>query len=356
MKRIMGRILAGAVFVLTIGLLTGCSDAGEVSYHDGESSVEDHYGEDVIVLDGDGNENAKALQNDERGEILLVERSTNHAWGHYDHGLFVDAQGKVYAYDFSRYPAYMPYDENALTFIERLELIRENCDEICSFDEKFVREVMELGGSLSPEDEFKKEEKMYDYGQNTLYFYQPKTQELLMVESTGDVDYTPKNKDAKKIARTYEKYTDLYAQPIANAAYAQGIPTVYSTDDVVMRNYVAEGADAWVGKWALETKAQLKAFAEQSGIPVDDVLADDNDPEYDGCTYFISVEAARQEESCGNPRGIWIHGNCIDFVSPDDTSVEEGKFVCYLAQIYKEDLTADDTDLVDLNGTAWKKN
>ena len=89
----------------------------------------------------------------------------------------------MYGFDFSRYPTYMPYDENALTFVECLEVIRENSDPVAFLDEEYLQKIMELGETLSAEDEFTEKEKMYDYGQCTLYFYQPKTQELLMVKS-----------------------------------------------------------------------------------------------------------------------------------------------------------------------------
>ena len=340
MKRFKGKWFAGIILLLACGCLAGCKKTDDVSSQGSQKVVSSAEG--TIAMDGES-------------EILLVERSTNYAWGHHDHGLFVDAQGKVYAFDFSRYPSYMPHSDTALTFVERLELIRENSEELVIFDEEFIREVMGLGESLSPEDEFDEKEKMYDYGQSTLYFYQPKSQELLQVKSTGDVDYTPKNKNAKKIAKLYEKYIERYAKPIAELSYGRGIPTVYSSDDVIMMNFSANDAGEWVGKWVLETKAQLKAFAEQSGIPVDVLLVDDDDAEYDESTYFISVEALGQKENCGNPRAFWIQGSCMDFLCPDGTNTEEGAFVCHLTVVRKEDLFGVGDDLFDLNGTAWKK-
>ena len=44
---------------------------------------------------------------------------------------------------------------------------------------------------------------MCDYGQNTIYFYNPDTKELIMCESEGDVLQTSHNKDANEIAKLY---------------------------------------------------------------------------------------------------------------------------------------------------------
>ena len=349
MKRILGKILTGILLALTCGCLAGCQDVGDAErYSSKESGLDKEISaEGVVRLDAKDSAkiSAQGSESNIKSEIMLVERSTNYAWGHHDHGLFVDTEGKVYGFDFSRYPTYMAYDENALTFVERLEIIRENSDPVAFFDEKDVKSFMELGETLSAQDEFTEKEKMYDYGQNTLYFYQPKTQELLMVKSTGDVDYTPKNKNAKKIAKKYDSYMRWHGASITEAELSNGIPFVYSTDDLKIMNYKVEDGSAWVGKWVLETKPQLKAFAEQSGIPVDEILAGDEYPEYDECTYFVFVEVAGQQESSGNPRAFWIQGNCLDFVSFDWPSAEEEEFVCHFAEVRKEDLPSDVSDI-----------
>ncbi len=332
MKRVMGKLLTIILLAFTCGCLAGCQDAK-----------------------GSAKITAQGSESNVKSEIMLVERSTNFAWGHHDHGLFADTEGKIYAFDFSRYPVYVPYDDNALTLVERLELIRENSEPVAFFDQKDVKSFRELGEKLSAQDEFTEKEKSYDYGQSTLYFYQPKTQELLMVKSTGDVDYTPKNKNAKKIAQKYESYMRWNGSSITEAELSSGIPFVYSTGDMKIINYVADGADAWVGKWVLETKPQLKAFAEQSGIPVDEILAGDEYPEYDECTYFIFVEAAGKQENGGNPRAFWIQGNCLDFVSLDGPNAEKGAFVCHFAEVRKEDLPKDCSAILDLSGMEWKR-
>lgn len=358
MKRVMGKFLTAILLVLTCGCLAGCQDTGEVQRYGNAGSDQgmESTGEGAS---GQGNADATKFsaqdnEGDGKSEIMLVDRSTNFAWGHYDRGLFADTEGKIYGFDFSRYPIYVEYDENELTFVERLEIIRENSDPVGFFDEKDVKSFRELGETLSAKDEFTKEETSYDYGQRTLYFYQPKTQELLKVKSTGDVDYTPKNKNAKKIASKYESYIWWHGSSITEEELSRGIPTVYSTGDVKMMNFTADDAKAWAGKWVLETKDRLKAFAAQSSIPVDDVLEDDEYPEDNESAYFVFVEEAGQKENLRNPRAFWIQGNCIDFLSFDGTSNAEGAYVCHMAKIRKEDLFGIDAEMIDLNGTKWK--
>ena len=355
MNRALGKILTVFLLVLTCGILAGCSDTGEISRYGSEVNGQGgSSAEETFSQDDNGSTKGANGQGGEKGEILLVERRTNFAWGYHDSGVFVDTEGKLYGYDFSRYPAYMAYDENALTFIERLEVIREHSDGVDFFDEEFIQNMIELGEMVSAKDEFNEEEKMYDYGQDTLYFYQPKTQELLRVKSVGDVDYTPKNKNAKKIAQKYENYMKKHEKKISELGIFFNNPTVYSTGDVTMMNFTAEDVSMWVGKWVIETKAQLKTFVKQSAIPVEDVLTDKEDNEYDESTYFIFVEPAGQTENGGNPRAIWVQGNCIDFVSPDGMCAEEGTYVCHIAKVRKEDLPGDVTGILDLDGNAWK--
>ena len=66
----MGKILTVILLTLTCGCLAGCQDVGDVQYYGSKASD----------------------QRNEKSEILLVERSTNYAWGHYDRGTFVDTE------------------------------------------------------------------------------------------------------------------------------------------------------------------------------------------------------------------------------------------------------------------------
>ena len=147
-------------------------------------------------------------------EILLVERRFNRAWGHQDCGYFIDTQGCVYSFDFSSSPICVLEDGRTATFPEHLQEIMRTTEEEPIFDEEFVRQISLLGANLSAEDEFAEKHARCDYGQDTLYFYRAETQELLKCKSIGDIDYTPKNPSAAKIAELLEDYiNNLRRQP-----------------------------------------------------------------------------------------------------------------------------------------------
>ncbi|MBP5282056.1 MAG: hypothetical protein J6Z22_06110 [Lachnospiraceae bacterium] len=353
MKHFIGKFIAGMTLVLACGFLAGCQDTEDISAQGNQDIASSAEG--TIAQDVKGPaEEKKSINLDGESEILLVERSTNYAWGCYDKGLFVDTHGKVYPYDFSRYGSAMDVRDFSLSFVERLEIIRENFDAKSFFDEEVLQEVMELGESISAEDEFKEEEKMYDYGQNTLYFYRPETEELLKLQSTGDVDYTPLNKDAEKIAKLYEKHIDKYYKSFSESDVALLGPYVYSRGEVYMTEFTAESAEQWTGKWLVETKAKLREFAAQSGFDVDGVLANEQDEEYEEFDYFIYVEKAGQTEDAKNPIAFWVYGDCHDFISSDKGSAQEGAYICHIAKIYKDRLFRNPAEMKDLNGTSWK--
>ena len=137
-------------------------------------------------------------------EILLVIRMTNMAWGYQDSGYFIDTDGCVYEFNFSGSPVGM-IDGESVEFVDRLKAIREDTESEVVFDADFVKQISALGANLSADDEFDKISMRRDYGQRTLYFYQPETKELLRCESTGDYDYLPMNKSAKKIVALLEE-------------------------------------------------------------------------------------------------------------------------------------------------------
>ena len=138
-------------------------------------------------------------------EILLVVRKTNYAWGFYDSGYVIDGRGRIFTYENNTPRPLDGEGGDVLSLAEYLDEIRKSDQSEPVFDEDFIQKVRELGANLSPEDEFKEKHKMYDYGQNTIYYFDPETRKLLKCQSTGDVDQTPKNKSAKKIVNLLNK-------------------------------------------------------------------------------------------------------------------------------------------------------
>lgn len=216
--------------MLSFGLLAACQSAGEASKEENifesgeaqdmreknpekmsqdlkteEASSQVTSGEDAGETEQDLEEKAdwEEVVVPEH-EILLVSRRLNRAWGYQDQGYFIDTDGCVYSFDFGNSPVETK-DGESLSFIERLEAIRESTECEPVFDMEFVKQISALGANLSADDEFEKISARCDYGQHTLFFYQPETKELFKCKSLGDYDYIPKNESAAKIAKLLEE-------------------------------------------------------------------------------------------------------------------------------------------------------
>ena len=138
-------------------------------------------------------------------------RWSNMAWGYQDRGYFIDTDGCVYEFNFSESPVGMIDGQN-IEFVDRLKAIREDSESKAVFNEDFVKQISALGANLSADDEFNKISMRRDYGQRTLYFFQPETKELLKCKSIGDYDYLPMNESAARIAELFEEALMITAE------------------------------------------------------------------------------------------------------------------------------------------------
>ena len=294
----------------------------------------------------------------EENEILLVNRRTNFAWGHYDGGWFIDAQGRVFSFNFNdMYPGHG--GEEDLSFIERLKIIRDNCESERFFSVEFVKQVQELGENLSAEDEFDQEHVMYDYGQDTLYFWQPKTQELLKCESYGDVEYTPKNESAQKIVKLYEEELERLMKEAGEGSSKPKedypTPTVYSRTDGHVLELEAKDVAGYAGNWILTDPEQLKAFAKKSGIGVDSLLEQLNENARDNVLFFVQAEGPEDAASHGKIKAFGIFGKSVDFVFEEKNGETDGqKGLCRVIAVSKTRFWMELTNYVDLEGNEWK--
>lgn len=172
---------------------------------------EDNPDESIESTENDASDNTPeedpgdAIENEK--DILLVYRRFNAAWGREDHGYIIDTNGNLYEFDFSKEPVIGPNnstdknDPNA--YENKVREVLENNTGTPFMDKETVEKIQQLGKNVSQDDEFDLKYKMCDYGQNTIYFYNPDTKELIMCESEGDVLQTSHNKDANEIAKLY---------------------------------------------------------------------------------------------------------------------------------------------------------
>ena len=196
------------ILMLACEMLSACQDTGKVTgsermpeNEETRTVVEQKVDETVVTTTGqEACDDAVIPEH----EILLVYRYSNSAWGIYNNGYVIDTDGCVYQYDYAKDGFGTVAGEN-VSFTDYLEYILENSKGTPVFDREFVKQIFELGANLSADDQFDQTHEMCDYGQETLYFYQPQTKELLWCESRGDVHYKPQNESAAKIVELLQK-------------------------------------------------------------------------------------------------------------------------------------------------------
>lgn len=146
-------------------------------------------------------------------EVLLVYRRSNYAWGREDRGFIIDTDGYLYEYDFGKTAVSSPEAADAddpNSYEARAKYVIDNNEGIPFMNEETVEKIKELGKNVSADDEFEMISEMCDFGQQTVYYYDPDTKELLMCSSQGDCRYTPLNKSAEEISDIYYGIIDNY--------------------------------------------------------------------------------------------------------------------------------------------------
>ena len=287
-------------------------------------------------------------------EILLVYRQSNCAWGFYDNGYVIDTKGRFHAYD-NGCPRPLDGDEygDILPLTEYLEVILENDKGVQVFDEEFVEEISKLGTDLTSEDEFTNKHKMCDYGQHTIYYFNPETRKLMKCQSTGDVDQMPKNKSAAKIVKLLEKGIQKYSKPAKDTDELPAVSKVYSMGECFETEFEINVLSDWVGKWIVKDTDDLYGFAGLSGISVSDVLEKMKNAKVESYVFFISIEDVRKEKKAPNPKAFWVSGDCCDFVYDKEKVKEADHYLCRVAAVKENVLPADLNSIRDLDGQAW---
>ena len=339
------RVVTMALLVLFVSCLLGGCGSAKTNGKDGSTQSSD----ETNARMGSGKENE-----DEKAEILLVYRRSNYAWGFCDNGYVIDTKGRFYAYD-NGCPRPLDGDEggDVLSLAEYLEVILENDQGEQVFDEEFVEEISKLGANLTPEDEFSKDHKMCDYGQETIYYFNPETRKLMKCQSTGDVDQKPKNKSAAKIVKLLEKGIRKKSKVTKDTDEVRDVPKVYSMGECFEMEFEVSSISEWAGKWIAKDADDLNDFAAMSGIRVNEILEKMKDAPMESHAFFITIENAGKEKQVQNPKAFWVCGGCCDFVFDRDKTEVADHFLCRVAAVKGSVLPADLNSIRDLDGQAW---
>lgn len=339
-------IMAMALLVLFVScLLGGCGSAGT---NGGDGTTQSSDGTDGKTG------SKKEVWDDEKAEILLVYRRSNYAWGFCDNGYVIDTKGRVHVYD-NGCSRPLDGDEggDVLSLTEYLEVILENDKGVQVFDEEFVEEISKLGANLTPEDEFTKDHKMCDYGQETLYYFNPETRKLMKCQSTGDVDQKPKNKSAAKIVKLWKKEIRKESKTAKGTDEERDVPKVYSMGECFEMEFEMSCISEWAGKWIVKDVDDLNDFACMSGIEVNEIREKMKDARMESPTFFITIEDASKEKQVQSPKAFWVCGECCGFVLDKDKMETADHFLCRIAAVKGSDLPADLNSICDLDGQSW---
>ena len=331
------------LLILLVSCLLGGCDPAETEGGNEPTQSTDEMGARRVVL-----------SEDEKAEILLVYRYSNYAWGFCDSGYVIDTKGRFHKYD-NGCPRPLDGDESGdvLSLAEYLEVILENDEGVQVFDEEFVEEISRLGADLTMEDEFTSDHKMCDYGQNTIYFFDPEARKLMKCQSTGDVDQKPKNKSADKIVKLLEKEIQKVSKPAKDTDVLPATPRVYSMGECFEMEFEVSILSDWAGKWIVKNEDDLYDFDGLSGIRVSDVLKKMKDSQVEDAVFFITIEDASKEKRALAPKAFWICGDCCDFVYDKEKEKEADHYLCHVAAVNGSVLSEDLNSICDLNGQAW---
>lgn len=348
------RIVEMALAILLAScLLYGCSDNAPVGSKEPTQSTDETGQREGSTMEGqEGKENA--WEKDEEAEILLVFRRSNYAWGFYDNGYVIDTKGRYHAYD-NGCPRPLDGDEcgDILSLTNYLEVILENDEGMQVFDEEFVEEISKLGADLTSEDEFTRDHKMYDYGQETLYYFNPSTRKLMQCQSTGDVDEMPKNKSAAKIVKLLKKELKKYSKPATDTDVLPNVSKVYSMGECFETEFEVDNLSEYAGKWIVKDPDDLYTFAGLIGIEANDILEKMKDAHMDNAVFFITIEDVSKEKKALSPKAFWVSGNCCDFIYDKEKEKTADHFRCLVAAVRGDVLPADLNSICDLEGQAW---
>lgn len=310
-------------------------------------------GEPTLSIDGTGS-TAGAWDENEKAEILLVYRQSNYAWGFYDTGYVIDTRGRFHRYD-NGCPRPLDGDDSGdiLSFAEYLDVILENDEGVQVFDKEFVEKIAGFGADLTSEDEFTSDHKMCDYGQHTIYYFNPETRKLMKCQSTGDVDQMPKNKSAAKIVELLEKGLQKYSKPATGTDELPAVPKVYSMGECFEMEFEMSILSDWAGKWIVKDTDDLYSFDGLSGIRVSDVLEKMKNSNIEDAVFFITIEDTSKEKSALCSKAFWVSGECCDFVYDKEKVKEADHYICHVAAVKGSELPADLNSIRDLEGQAW---
>lgn len=251
-------------------------------------------------------------------EIILVSGYSNGAWTYQDHGTFVNGLGQVYTYNFD-----MPYwpGAEAMNSYERMELLSKSIMPAGEMDMDVLNEIYEYGMKIDPKSKMEVEQEMCDYGENSIVFHNPETDEWITCYEQGDNTGYRDDRYARKLAdlwmdkeQTAVKITDT----IPDRLLVPGdVPmgSIHSgqieLEDRQKKFYMTESMDA------------LRKFAREKGFDVEKFLSGLKDSEKENVVIFLQINNVVNTGVDFNTDGILFGNGSLRFLEASTNVYEE---------------------------------
>lgn len=139
-------------------------------------------------------------------EIVFLTEYMSYAWGLQFHGCFMDADGRVYSFEFEEDNYGRPPESNdRAAFFRSLEKIRKTTKPEKVVDASVVKQVCDIGCKIDAgADYYGLFAVEYDSGVHRSWFCHPETREPIMLDMSGEDIMRLEDENAKKLVEMYD--------------------------------------------------------------------------------------------------------------------------------------------------------
>ena len=267
------------------------------------------------------------------GEIVLISRYVNYAWGYDDTGVFVDSAGNVYPFDFRAQYGGLGGRSDLVT---KLELIREWVEPAGRCDPAQMEKFITASRKITDRESCHSESKMYDYGEHQLIFRDPDSGEELLLGEWGDVDRTLTDPAAPVAIAKGRAIADGAARVNDGTLTLR----VYTPEDVPFRTL--DTPKGMEGRYLLRSSDQLYRLQEELGVPLGNMADDLEDFERERYAFFIELAAV------GEPTAIFCRDGAFSILTEG-----EGEPHCIIAAFPLAGYDMRQEAFETLSGDAW---
>ena len=135
-------------------------------------------------------------------DLAYISVRTNYAEVSHIAGYYVSKKGELFDFNFSDIEGSgrMPFQQ---WLVKQIEIHSQTADPACTVDVNALNKGLEYAAKIDPNAKVTKENKMFDYGQNTAYAIVDG--KFVMLWSNGDNDYTVEDKYAPKATEAFNE-------------------------------------------------------------------------------------------------------------------------------------------------------